>query len=50
MAVNLELVIADVEILQKIEIMLEHYEQSAKKYLDLLEKIDENDVENSELD
>ena len=34
----------------KIEKMLEHYEQSAKKYIDLLEKIDESDVENSELD
>lgn len=35
---------------RKIEKMLEHYEQSAKKYMDLLEKIDENDAENNELD
>lgn len=35
---------------RKIEKMLEHYEQSAKKYIDLLEKIDENDAENNELD
>jgi len=35
---------------RKIEKMLEHYEQLAKKYIDLLEKIDDNDADNRELD
>jgi len=35
---------------RKIEKMIEYYGQTAKKYMDLLEKNDENHVENNEID